>query len=215
MSPRVLHFNVFQAGARTQRQWSLQIEDSHTTTIGSLKRQHFGEAIEAQQSVRFIMSGKILEDKTLLEQCDFGSEAFIYVSISGAAPREATSGVPATEVSWSGQLAKRDAGHTEKEHSSLNIAFFLGAFLFAGAGVLLRLAWQKRWYLSMHVTQMLSVLAAVWVYLLLCHGLPMFLRLFVWGRRELAETAADSVRSPGSCRHCPQHHGPASHGHDL
>lgn len=221
MEPITLHFNVFQAGANSEGRKSLQVDDPRGTTVGALKRQLFSEALEARKSVRFITSGRILDDGARLEQCKLGQEAFIHVSISEIASSRA--GLP--ELSGSGTAAgsggqdmanpeprKNKLAETKEkmkqllqDSDGLNFFFFLGVLFFVGTGALLRYAWRKRWHLSMHMSQLLCILAAVWVYLVLCHGLPALLRALSRGVRALGRddvvrtTRGDGPSSAAGC----------------
>mmetsp|Transcript_5793 Transcript_5793/g.11698 ORF Transcript_5793/g.11698 Transcript_5793/m.11698 type:complete len:244 (-) Transcript_5793:77-808(-) len=198
MDPITLHLNIFQAGASAEGRQSHRVSDPRGTTVGSLKRQLFAEALEEQRSVRFIKGGHVLEDAAVLGQCGLGTEAFIHVSIGNSAPSPQTG--TASELR-SGAVGANAGSPTAKESSSregcedchFDPYFLLGAVFFAGTGVLLQMAWRKRWHLSMHVSQLLCILAAVWVYLLLCHGLPAFFQLLVLGLRALKRSGGNDA----------------------
>mmetsp|Transcript_125121 Transcript_125121/g.348176 ORF Transcript_125121/g.348176 Transcript_125121/m.348176 type:complete len:278 (-) Transcript_125121:87-920(-) len=199
MDPITLHFRVLQVGANTEGRQSLQVNDPHGVTVGKLKRQLFEEAIEEHRSVRFITGGRILEDTQRLEQCGLGSEAFIHVSIGGssslrASPIPTLPGSTAEPDADSGFTGKGASDRDRNEDNYIGPCFLVGAAFFAGTGVLLRMAWHKRWTLSMHASQFLCILAAVWVYLLLCHGLPAIFQSLVPGLRTISRVVSGSDR---------------------
>uniref|UniRef100_A0A7S1MC39 Ubiquitin-like domain-containing protein n=1 Tax=Alexandrium catenella TaxID=2925 RepID=A0A7S1MC39_ALECA len=202
MDPITLHLNIFKAGANAEGKQSLRVSDPGGTTIGSLKRQLFAEALEEQRSVRFIRGGHVLEDAAVLQQCGLGSEAFIHVSIGNSAPRqtEVASVVQgSTAGAGNGSPAAADSSSRKgPEDCFLDPYFVVGALFLAGTGVLLQMAWRKRWYLPMHVSQLLCILAAVWVYLLLCHGLPAFFQLLARGLRALNRGDGNDPPAVGS-----------------
>mmetsp|Transcript_27716 Transcript_27716/g.88105 ORF Transcript_27716/g.88105 Transcript_27716/m.88105 type:complete len:250 (-) Transcript_27716:191-940(-) len=178
MDPITLNFDIFQAGVPAQSRRSLEVVDPQGTTVGSLKRQLFSAELEAQQSVRFIAAGRVLEDAALLGQCGLGSKAFVQVSISAATPSGALAQPPATGagVMRSGLLNEGCASRGSCEDTGIGARLICGVFFFAGTGVLLQLAWQKRRHMPIHTSQLFCILAAVWVHLLLCHGLPALAR---------------------------------------
>mmetsp|Transcript_112930 Transcript_112930/g.350586 ORF Transcript_112930/g.350586 Transcript_112930/m.350586 type:complete len:242 (-) Transcript_112930:212-937(-) len=190
MDPITLNFDIFQAGVPAQSRRSLEVVDPQGTTVGSLKRQLFSAELEAQQSVRFITAGRVLEDAALLGQCGLGSKAFVQVSISAATPSQP----PATGsgVMSSGLLNKGCASRGSCEDTGIGARLICGALFFAGTGVLLQLAWQKRRQMPIHTSQLLCVLAAVWAHLLLCHGLPALAR----GLRAASSTPKGGAASP-------------------
>eukprot|EP00416_Gambierdiscus_australes_P017739 CAMPEP_0171059610 /NCGR_PEP_ID=MMETSP0766_2-20121228/3285_1 /TAXON_ID=439317 /ORGANISM="Gambierdiscus australes, Strain CAWD 149" /LENGTH=250 /DNA_ID=CAMNT_0011515067 /DNA_START=184 /DNA_END=934 /DNA_ORIENTATION=+ len=190
MDPITLHFNIFQAGVRTEGKQSLHVDNPCGTTVGSLKRRLFAEALEEQRSVRFITSGHVLDDTTLLGQCGLGNEAFIHVSIgscelrhtkSPAAPQRSAS----TSQTTSASAAKGRPCLHEQEDSCMGPFFLLSIVFFIGTGVLLHMAWRRRWLLSLHASQLLCILAAIWVYLLLCHGIPALFQVLLLGLRAV------------------------------
>mmetsp|Transcript_74063 Transcript_74063/g.228918 ORF Transcript_74063/g.228918 Transcript_74063/m.228918 type:complete len:245 (-) Transcript_74063:86-820(-) len=208
MDPITLHFNIFQAGANAEGKQSLHVGDPSATTIGSLKRQLFAEALEERRTVRFIKGGHVLEDAAVLEQCGLGNGAFIHVSIGNSSPsRMGPSSPPrssAAGADTSSSSTKGSSSNQGHQDSSIGPGFLLGAIFFAGTAVLLQNAWHKRWYLSMHASQLLCILAAVWVYLLLCHGLPALFQLLALGLfRALGRTTsggdAPEVGSGSAC----------------
>uniref|UniRef100_A0A7S2HGV2 Ubiquitin-like domain-containing protein n=1 Tax=Alexandrium andersonii TaxID=327968 RepID=A0A7S2HGV2_9DINO len=223
MDPITLHLNIFQAGASAEGRQSFRVSDPRGTTIGSLKRQLFAEALKEQRSVRFINGGHILEDAAVLEQYNLGSEAFIHVSIGNivsSAPRH-TESAPAvlcgaTNANTCGSSAARTSDRQGREDYYVDPYLILGAIFFAGTGVLLQMAWRKRWYLPMHVSQLLCILAAVWVYLLLCHGLPALFQLLMSGFRALNRGSGNdtpgvagsnicSTAAPSAAEHSGRH----------
>eukprot|EP00420_Gonyaulax_spinifera_P019264 CAMPEP_0197896052 /NCGR_PEP_ID=MMETSP1439-20131203/38881_1 /TAXON_ID=66791 /ORGANISM="Gonyaulax spinifera, Strain CCMP409" /LENGTH=211 /DNA_ID=CAMNT_0043516535 /DNA_START=54 /DNA_END=686 /DNA_ORIENTATION=+ len=202
-----LHFSIFQAGASAEGKRSLRVEDPRGITIGSLKRQLFAEALEQERSIRFIASGRILQDAEALERCNLGTEAFIHVSIGDARPQPAKScmATPSADGSAARNSSSMQASISRKEdeEGGLSISLILGAVFFAGTGVMLQLAWQKRWHLSMHASQLLCIFAAVWVYLLICHGVPALFQSLVLVPRALCRLAAPSAHGDATTDAAP------------
>jgi len=212
MSPTTLHFNVVQK----QQQWSLEVDGLMGITIQSLKHQHFAEAIEAQKSVRFIMSGRLLEDAVRLDQLGLGKKAFINVSISDSATSKAKSSTISND---NFDTKGKELGQKRTFPGTNSAPIFIGAIFLVVTGVLLRLAWQRRRYLSMHVTQFLAIFASVWVYLVLFHGLPVFFRLLA-GDRCSSATLSEAVLplqsgSLGLFQRCPSDGAPNGHAGNL
>jgi hypothetical protein len=177
MDPVTLHFNVFQAGTPVRH--SLQVDDQRGTTILDLKQQLFSDELKASKSVRFIASGKVLADSSALEQHKLGKEAHIHVAITDASmsPVRGPAPVPGGEntSATATEEAKSSNVETSTNRGSGSMAgwaILLGVMLFAGTGAALYVALRKRYQYTMHTSQLLFICAAVWVYLLLFHGLP-------------------------------------------
>lgn len=247
MDPITLHFNVFgqaSAGPGLEGRTTMRVEDPRGMTVGALKKQLFPEAFEEQKSIRFIARGHILDDRTLVGHCGLGCEAHIHVSIgerSEKSPGGPSPGGSSTARHGSGAMGASAAGgggasrpaaaaagvpaaqraEEEQDVCGLSIVHVLGAVVFAGAGLLLRAAWRKRWYLSMHVSQLCCISAACWVYLLAFHVLPTAFRLAGCGLRavgrpcaggaasaaggsEMASSTTEAAPRPFGCTHGPQ-----------
>lgn len=183
MDPLMLHFNIFgQAGPDGPHgRRSFCVDDPRGTTIGAVKQQLFPDACQEQMSVRFISRGRILDDAQCFGQCGFDREAHIHVSISQrpqdrgqcSADDEATApGAQRSPVS-SGVEAQRDPSSQDAVRALVLHIFFV--ILFAGVGIALRVAWQKRRSLSLQTSQLMCIVAACWLFVLLFHGLPMLL----------------------------------------
>jgi len=174
MEPVTLHFNVFQAGAPVRT--TLQVEDARRTTILDLKKQLFSDALKESKSVRFIAGGKILDDATALERYKLGKEAHIHVSISetGSPSKPSISSADDSTSAATGEAKTTDdAGSASVAGvSAMGWAFIAGALVFIVTGALLYAGLRKRWQYTMHTSQLLFICTAIWVYLLLFHGLP-------------------------------------------
>lgn len=198
MDPITLHFNVFQAGADPEGRKSLQVDDPRGTTVGALKRQVFPEAVEARKSVRFITSGRILDDGALLEECKLGHEAVIQVSISDpsssrvSTPKHSSSSASAKTIPGAKQGCQDGNG-------DLTTFLYLGTFFFAGGAVVF-FAWRKRRHLSLQMSQLFCIFTAIWVYFALCHALPAFCRALARGVRVLGASAATSSDNASDLR---------------
>eukprot|EP00931_Biecheleriopsis_adriatica_P087344 TRINITY_DN61831_c0_g1_i1.p1 TRINITY_DN61831_c0_g1~~TRINITY_DN61831_c0_g1_i1.p1 ORF type:complete len:243 (+),score=51.24 TRINITY_DN61831_c0_g1_i1:170-898(+) len=174
MDPITLHFNIFQAGSSDQGRRSLQVDDPRGKTVGSLKRQLFSDALEAQRSVRFIASGRVLEDTSLLENCNLGRESHICVSINERSSQSLPSSpqlAPKTEP-VARELSGRLPEACEQQDWSLLFSRLAGFAAMVGSGVLFFCAWKRRRQMPMNMTQLICIAAAVWVYLLLFHATP-------------------------------------------
>lgn len=175
MDPLTLQFNVFQAGAQEKR--TLSVADPKSTTILLLKRQLFEEELKAGKNVRFIANGKMLGDTTTLGSCGLGNQAHIHVSVSDAvrqAPSEPTSPTPSNAVTSSAQAAAiaPTCSETTTTEPVLSWMFVAATLLFIGTGAVLLMALRKRFQYSMNTSQWIFIGSAVWVYLLVFHGLP-------------------------------------------
>mmetsp|Transcript_33778 Transcript_33778/g.78079 ORF Transcript_33778/g.78079 Transcript_33778/m.78079 type:complete len:222 (+) Transcript_33778:75-740(+) len=166
MDPITLHFNVFQAGTSHHGRHSLQVEEPQRQTVGALKHQLFADALQAQRSVRFIASGKILEDSVSLDTYNLGPESHICVSIGDRAPDAP-------------KAPQRPTPAVHREHSQTKVDLqeslwsrFVSVILIAGSSVIFPYAVQKHRQLSTNTHLMLFIAAAVWVYFLLFHALP-------------------------------------------
>uniref|UniRef100_A0A7S3RK41 Ubiquitin-like domain-containing protein n=1 Tax=Strombidinopsis acuminata TaxID=141414 RepID=A0A7S3RK41_9SPIT len=200
MDSLTLHFNIFDASSASSRR-SHHVDDPRATTVGALKRQLFLDALEEQRSVRFIASGKILSDADALHSCGLAREAHIQVSISDTAASRAEvaphaeGGPMCNRTETLADRGDASSGSSQytimSEESAIGAARLLGAIVLAGAGVLFELAWRKRWYLSLHASQLICIFAAVWVYLLIFHALPALCKVLCQGiRGQLTSTAA-------------------------
>jgi len=183
MDPITLHFNIFQAGSGDgEGRQSLQVDDPRSTTVLALKHHLFPDAMEARRSVRFIASGRILQDAALLEKCGLGRESHIHVSISDQTRATGSQQTPPMSPEFRATTSPAGACDTQASDSASEelwpyVGRFLGLALLAIGGLLFHVAWQKRRQLSMHTSQMACIAAAVWVYALLCHGLPAFIQV--------------------------------------
>lgn len=204
MASMKLHFNVFGQGCScccegsgTEGRRSIHIEDP-LITVGALKNQLFREACEEQKVIRFIASGRVLEDKLAIGQCGLGEEAHIHVAISGQ-PSTTAVAASAGDGGSHSTAAKTDGGGTACESkggsASLDLGRMLVAVLLLGGGLLLCLAWQRRRRLSMCASQLLCILAACWVYLAIFHALPALLGLL---GSHLHAALRSSPRGPGA-----------------
>lgn len=181
-------------------------------TVGALKAKLLPDAIASHRSVRFIASGKILNDAATLEKCAMGREAHIHVSVGTAGAT--TAGTPpasppqspacspnssiASVASNTGNPqipapTSTEAGHKATSGESgiflpggLGAAFAVLAL--AGAGAMLYEAYRRRRQLSMGTSQAVFMLAAVWVYVLLFHGLPLLAQFTGQALRGLLDT---------------------------
>jgi len=193
-----LHFKVFQAGEGcTEGRKDLEVERPGETTIGVVKRRLFPEHYcghEQQKSIRFIANGKMLCDEQTLEQCRLAQDAFIHVSISEPSVRSLTE-----DKTGSGGTSSARFGSATDAVGGKGVLVSGSAF-FAGSGALLQLGWQRRTLISPGASQLLFILAAVWIYLVLCHGLPVFLQLLNACMRGgiHAETSPAAQNGPSS-----------------
>jgi hypothetical protein len=194
MDPITLHFNIFQAGAPVRT--SLQVEDPRATTILALKQQMFSDEIKASKSVRFIAAGKILEDTAALERYKLGKEAHIHVSISDGARPQPTSAPEGNASTTTAEEAKPSSGTSspnESRSSMLGWAILAGVIIFAGTGIALWIAFQKRRQYTMHTSQLLFICAAIWVYLLFFHALPSLFQALNKRNSSVQDTPTRSV----------------------
>jgi len=167
MDPITLHFKVFQAGGAADTSEDLKVDNPGETTIASVKQRVFADALQEQKTVRFIASGKLLNDVQMLDQCGLGKEAFIHVMISEPSTRMIT---PDTEKGFGSTLRAKCAAATDVAGG---VGFLLSAILFfLATAAMLQLGWQRRALISASTSQLLFIGAAVWVYCALCHGLP-------------------------------------------
>jgi hypothetical protein len=105
--------------------------------------------------------------------------AHIHVSISESStssnPTSPTAGGSTnTAPVGEAQGSSCESAPVRGEPSGVGLAFFVGVAAFVGTGAALCMALRKRWQFSLHTSQLLFICAAIWVYLLLCHGLPAF-----------------------------------------
>merc|ERR1712043_116423 len=166
---------------------------------GSLKEEFFQSACEEQKSIRFISRGRVLKDSELIDQCGLGDEAHIHASINERSNK--TTGVhePRTPVANLPDARDRSSAPCEvQDGSGLGMVQLLCAVTIAGAGIILRVAWQKRWHLSMHASQMICIFASCWAYVVLFHGLPALLQLIRFGFRTASRTGTAGVASAPS-----------------
>mmetsp|Transcript_32305 Transcript_32305/g.57147 ORF Transcript_32305/g.57147 Transcript_32305/m.57147 type:complete len:241 (+) Transcript_32305:43-765(+) len=202
MDPVTLHFNVFQAGSSGDNRTSFQVQDPRGTTVGALKKQFFSDALKESKSVRFIASGQILEDTAPLERFKLGSEAHIHVSISEHGANRSPSSSISESPGDATDFGSAKKGKAVDELLSYGAYILLGTLFFVGTGFGLHLAWRKRWQFSLGTSQLLFILAAVWAYLLLCHGLPALFQAICALTRATAtpsqDTANVAVPSSGS-----------------
>jgi len=202
MDPITLHFNVFQAGANSEVPKRLELDNPGATTIGALKKQLFPEAVKERKSIRFIAGGRILDDATAVGGCGLGKEAHVHVSIndvSRAAVPSAADG-PSSSESAVGAAADFPAAGAlgSAGPSAIGVGFMLGVLFFIGTGVGLWAMWQRRWRFSMQTSQLIFILAAIWAYLLLCHGIPALLQtLSNLGKQKTG--SARGTAAPSSC----------------
>jgi len=193
-----LHFNVFQAGVTNEGRRSLRIENPQQTTVVNLKRELFNEALQEQKSVRFIASGRILDDSMSVEKCGLGTEAFIHVSISNSSSSNLQPAQKTNSTTENGPARNDMAPATNNEGSAaIGTKLLLGSAFFAGTGILLQMGWKKRWQLSMHGSQFLFILGAVWIYLLVCDFLPIAWQAFSQALQRTA-SGASTVASGSS-----------------
>jgi len=198
MEPVTLHFNIFQAGSPLRK--TLQVEDPKGTTIFGLKQQLFSDELKECKSVRFIAGGKILEDKEKLHSFKLGNEAHIHVSVSDGSGVRSRAQSDASNTT-AAEAKSYDACSEEPSESAVSWAFILGAVIFIGTGAMLFAALRKRYQFSMNTSQLLFICAAIWVYLLLFHGLPAaFQTLSKIGnapRTPVKELSSQSVMAAG------------------
>lgn len=197
MDPITLHFNVFQAGASQQGRHSLQVEDPRRQTVGALKNQLFGEALEARRSVRFIASGKVLEDSVSLDTYNLGPETHICVSISDRSLANDAS----SSTRRSAQVPDRQAEEPASSQLPDVGMWSMLAGLLTVAGAALPYVVQRHRQLSNNMHLMLFVGLAVWLYVALFHVLPDGVQLLLaalrWSlrRREGPLATGHSVSS--------------------
>lgn len=228
MKSITLHFNVFGQASpgETEGKRTVCVDDPLGRTFGSLKEELFSFAFEEQKSVRFIAKGHILKDADLIGQCGLGSEAHIHVSISesrgdktpspqkpaspttGSTSPAATAGAGGSgggpAARGFGRGPSRASAPCEHEDSSgLGAWHLLGAVAIAGAAVLFRYSYQRRWQLSMHASQMLCIFAACWVYFVLFHGIPTTLRFVSYGLRSMSRSGGASASEAPQARAPP------------
>lgn len=170
MDSVTLHFNVWQAGAHNRT--TSTVEDPKGTTILALKKQLFPEAFEAGKTVRFIACGKVLTDSSSLDTCGLGNEAHIHVSVSEQSRSSITSTDSTDSVKSEAPPSPVSSTNEEGCASPISWAFIASTVLFIGTGIGLFVALKKRWQFTMHTSQLVFICAAVWVYLLVFHGLP-------------------------------------------
>lgn len=197
MDPVTLHFNVFQAGAEGRQ--SLQVEDPRGTTILALKKQLFPDAVKASKSVRFIALGRILDDSAPLERCGLGNEAHIHVSISDGAssPKRAPAASPDDSSATAAEAKSPSLPESANcEESAVSWIFLAGVAMFVGTGAALYAAFRKRRQFTLHTSQLLFICAAVWVYLLLCHGLPALFQALCNFGRSMSTSSTSKDTSP-------------------
>lgn len=172
MDPIKLHFNIFQAGSSSHGSQSLQVDNPQSETVGMLKRKLFADALESQRSVRFIAGGKILQDASLLADCNLGKESHICVSISDQILSTPSS--PAGSPALPPAAEPMEVAAEEVKPQIRWLVLYRVACLLALAcsAVFFYFAWQRRRQLRVHVTQFLCIAMAVWVYVFLFHALP-------------------------------------------
>jgi len=204
MDPITLHFSVFQASSSSQGRQSVQVDDPKSKTIGSLKRELFSDALEAQRSVRFIAGGKILEDSSLLASCNLGRESHICVSISDQTPRSSPTLAPAAEPA---EVAPEELNVQDWWPSIHRLAGF--AALISSA-VFFYFAWHKRRQLPMQLTQALCIGAAVWVYLLLFHAVPCACQVLAGGFAAPKVSSAPASQQRAARAHAESSSSPAA-----
>jgi hypothetical protein len=194
MDSITLNFNIFQAaqvGGEARK--SLQVENPQTTKIGELKTQLFSEEIKAAKSIRFIAGGRILDDSLDVTTCKLADNAQIHVSISDNAPRPSQ---PSSSSNPRGDAKGTSVttGSPDKGPPVVSNMFLLGAVAFIITGVLLYVGLQKRRQFTLQMTQLLFIGAAVWAYLLICHGIPaLFQALRGYAHSSPAEVSPKNV----------------------
>eukprot|EP00933_Yihiella_yeosuensis_P042671 TRINITY_DN37329_c0_g1_i1.p1 TRINITY_DN37329_c0_g1~~TRINITY_DN37329_c0_g1_i1.p1 ORF type:complete len:237 (-),score=45.62 TRINITY_DN37329_c0_g1_i1:128-838(-) len=184
MDPITLHFNIFRAGGSgPEARQTFQVDDPTKITVSALKRRLFPDAMEGQKSVRFIASGHILQDTASLAKCGLGRESHIHVSISDRVdPTPPTSPVstPALEpaASCPSIVQEEEVDNSEKTQEMWDaLGRFAMILALAGLGFAFHVAYRRRRTLSHSTSQTICIAAAVWIYALLCHGLPALFKL--------------------------------------
>ncbi|CAK8994497.1 unnamed protein product [Durusdinium trenchii] len=200
MDPITLHFNIFQAGTPSQGRQSFQVEDPASATVGALKRQLFADALEAQRSVRFIASGRILEDTSSLDKCNLGPESHICVSISDKS--DAVRSMPSPPVEKQVKTAQMER---DSDLQAWQVWTRCASFLaMAGSAMVFPYALQKHRHLSSNTHLFVCIAAAVWVYLLIFHTVPDAVQIILAAARWALSGKSEEIRSDTveSERHC-------------
>merc|ERR1740121_2278666 len=99
-----------------------------------------------------------------------------------------------------GQARQTASSRDSSEEVGLNYWQLAGAALFLCSGVGLQVAWQRRLHVSMQTSQLVCIFAAIWVYVLLCYGVPATYQLLAQSVRAVVGQVAvkEEEQVPGS-----------------
>lgn len=163
----MLHFNVFQAGSTSDATKTFEVNDPRATTVGALKQQLFPDAVSERKSVRFISRGRVLDDAAALSGCGLGRDAHIHVMVSERQPVATTA---SSEKRAETAPSDREEPNGGRQRAALTLLAVM--LLIAGGLAGFSNAYHRRFQLSMQASQTLCIGAAIWAYVVLCHGLP-------------------------------------------
>lgn len=191
MAPLILKLKVIQSGDQWDGSGETQVDDPSAMTVGMLKQKVFSASLADGRPVRFIASGRLLRDSELLADSGLTTGAFLHVSIGERcipSPESPASGDAVTEV--------RVAKSSEPWLLEIDPVLLCGAGFFAVTGAMLQVGWQRRGAMSPGSSQPLFIAIAVWVYLVLCHGIPALIQALRGGRSR--SSAAMEGRGSGT-----------------
>jgi len=200
MDPITLHFKVFQVGGAADTREDLKVDNPGGTTVASVKQKVFADALEEQKTVRFISSGKLLNDLQMLDQCGLGKEAFIHVMISEPSARMITPDTASGSATGVGSTLGAQCAAATDAAGGKGV-LLSGISFFVVTAAMLQLGWQRRALISASTSQLLFIGAAVWAYCALCHGLPVvvqMLSVFLAGENLSATNTTNSAHLQNS-----------------
>lgn len=159
----MLYLNVFGSTASIPKTFEV---DDPRTTVAALKQQLFPDAMRECQSVRFISAGRVLDDAAALSGCGLGRSAHLHVMVGER---------PAAPAAAEKPIVQATPVRIEPRGEVLRAGMTLLVILLVIVGGILALssAHQRRRQLSLQKSQTAVIGAAVWGYVVLCHGLPM------------------------------------------
>lgn len=176
-----LQFRVLQGGVESTEPRTFNVAEPDAMTVLDLKRECFEkEVVLENRKVRLIYMGRMLGDSQKLSNCGLGQQAILHAVVN-ATPEEpavAANGGCAAEVTAPSSPVKSEDCDAEssfmKRHFMQVVLPVIGILLFfISTGTVLQMGLRKSPPVAgLMSTQTLFIGCAIWVYLLLCHGLP-------------------------------------------
>eukprot|EP00746_Dinoflagellata_sp_MGD_P118250 gnl/MRDRNA2_/MRDRNA2_54366_c1_seq1.p1 gnl/MRDRNA2_/MRDRNA2_54366_c1~~gnl/MRDRNA2_/MRDRNA2_54366_c1_seq1.p1 ORF type:complete len:194 (-),score=12.17 gnl/MRDRNA2_/MRDRNA2_54366_c1_seq1:76-606(-) len=167
MDPITIKMRVL-GGAKSSEGWTEAFVDDPTETVRALKQRLFGSEISEGRSIRWIFSGRTLDDTQQLSQCGLGESPHVHVVIG-----EKTN--------------KRESSTLFDRMADRKLLCMMA--LMSLSGIALHFTWKRRSIFSKFGSQVLFIVIAVWTYILLCHFFPLLGRALVGGSAAKASNS--------------------------